>query len=250
MSELAVAASEAPVLSPVERVVNTFAAPAKTFQDVKRSSGWWVPFLIAVAIGVLYGYVMLHKVGLTTLTDGVIRQSKMMQDQIASATPEQAATIRAAIGTRMKYVFYSAPVVNLLLGMIVAGVLLATANFGAGGRSTFGQMMGVWYYGTLPMVFFYVLVMGAAYGGVLADQFDINNPIGTNVGFYLTGGEVPKALLPLLTSLDLFAIWAAWLLTVGVSTVAGIKRGAAAAVVFGWWVLIVLLKTAGAAFAG
>jgi hypothetical protein len=54
----------------------------------------------------------------------------------------------------------------------------------------------------------------------------------------------------LLSAMDIFAVWSAVLLTIGVSTVAGIKRGAAAAVVFGWWVLFILLSTVGAALAG
>jgi len=36
----------------------------------------------------------------------------------------------------------------------------------------------------------------------------------------------------------------------GVSIVVGIKRSSAAIVVFGWWILFVLLKVAGAAISG
>jgi hypothetical protein len=54
----------------------------------------------------------------------------------------------------------------------------------------------------------------------------------------------------LLASVDLFAIWIAILLTIGVSIVAGIKRSSAALVVVGWWFIYVLLKVAGAAITG
>jgi len=249
MSELAVAATEAPLLNPVQRVVNTFAAPTKTFADVKRSSGWWVPFLLAAVVGVLYAYVLINKVGLATLVEGVLHASPAMESRMASATPEQSAAIRHSIETQFKF-SYAAPVLSLLGGLAAAGVLLATANFGAGGKATFKQMLGVWFYGTLPLTAFTLLVIAAVYGGVAGDSFNIKNPIGTNVGFYLTGSELPKTLMPLLSAIDIFAIWTAWLLTIGVSTVAGIKRGAAAAVVFGWWVLFILLSTAGAAISG
>jgi hypothetical protein len=249
MSELAVAAAEAPLLNPVQRVVNTFAAPSKTFEDVRRSSGWWVPFLVAAVVGVLYAYVLLNKVGLPTLVEGVVHTSPALESRMASSTPEQAAAIRHSIETQFKF-SYAAPVLSLLGGLAAAGVLLATANFGAGGRATFKQMLGVWFYGTLPITLFSLVVIAAIYGGVTGDGFSLKNPIGTNVGFYLTGSELPKALMPLLSAMDIFAVWTAWLLTIGVSTVAGIKRGAAAAVVFGWWILFILLSTAGAAFAG
>lgn len=252
MSELAVAAAEAPVLNPAQRVIDTFLAPSKTFEDVKRSSGWWVPFLIGAAVGVIYAFVLLNKVGMATLVDGVIRQSPALESRIASSTPEVAAKIHTSIETQFKFL-YIGPVINLIVSLAAAGVLLATANFGAGGKATFKSMMGVWYYGCLPLVLFYLLVIAAVYGGVAGDGFNIKNPIGTNVGFYLSGSDVsgaglPKMLMPVLSALDIFSIWTAVLLTIGVSTVAGIKRGAAAVVVFGWWVIVILLQVVGAAF--
>jgi hypothetical protein len=247
MPELATATAEAPLLNPAQRVINVFAAPAKTFEDVKRSSGWWVPYLIAAAIGVIYAYALLHKIGLPALVDGVIRQSPALENRIASATPEVAAQIHSSIETQFKFL-YIGPVFSLLAGLAAAGILLATANFGAGGRATFKTMMGVWFYGALPLALFYLLVVAAVYGGVAGDNFNIKNPIGTNVGFYLSGADLPKTLMPLLSALDIFAIWTAVVLTIGVSTVAGIKRGAAAAIVFGWWIVFILLQTVGAAF--
>jgi len=248
MSEQTVTQVEAPLLNPAQRVVNIFVAPSKTFEDVKRSSGWWVPFLIAIAVGVFYGYVVLHKVGLPTLVDDAIRQSSRTQEQIASGTPEQAANIRRITGAAIKYALYAGPVLTIVIGLMNAGLFLATANFGAGGKAKYKEMLAVWFYGALPLTVFYLLVIAAIYGGVVGDEFHLKNPIGTNVGFYLMGGETSKMLIALLSAIDIFAIWTAAVLTIGVSTVAGIKRGAAAAVVCGWWFVFVLLQVAGAAF--
>jgi len=247
MPELATATAEAPLLNPIQRLVNVFAAPSKTFEDVKRNSGWWVPYLIAVVIGVLYAFALLHKIGLPALVDGVIRQSPALESRIASSTPEVAARIHSSIEMQFKFL-YLGPVFSLLAGLAAAGVLLATANFGAGGKATYKEMLGVWFYGALPLAVFYLLVIAAVYGGVAGDNFNIKNPIGTNVGFYLTGADLPQTLMPLLSALDIFAIWTAVVLTIGVSTVAGIKRGGAAAIVFGWWIVFILLQTVGAAF--
>jgi hypothetical protein len=246
MPELATAA-EAPLLNPMQRVVNVFVAPAKTFADVKRSSGWWVPYLIAVAVGLVYAYALLHKIGLPALVDGVIRQSPALESRITSSTPDVAARIHSSIETQFKFL-YIGPVFSLLAGLAAAGILLATANFGAGGRASYKEMLGVWFYGALPLALLYLLVVAAVYGGVASDNFNIKNPIGTNVGFYLAESDLPKTLMPLLSALDIFAIWTAVVLTIGVSTVAGIKRGAAAAIVFGWWIVFILLQTVGAAF--
>ena len=48
MSDLGVqpAADVAPGLSQWQRVTNTFTAPSKTFEDIKRGNkSWWMPFL-------------------------------------------------------------------------------------------------------------------------------------------------------------------------------------------------------------
>ncbi len=63
-------------------------------------------------------------------------------------------------------------------------------------------------------------------------------------------GESPKWLVELLSAADIFSIWTAIVLTMGLSTVAQIKRGAAAGVVVGWWFLFIVLKVVGAVIAG
>ncbi len=238
-----------PGLSEVERVVDTFVAPTKTFTDIRRNASWWLPFLIGALLGVVFAYAILNKVGLPTLVDGVIHHSKVLEDQMANATPDVAARIRGRIETQFKF-SYLGPVIGLVIGLICAGVLLATANFAFGGKAKYKQMLAVWFYGALPLTLFYFLTIIAIYAGMASDQFDINNALGTNIGYYLSGGDSPHWLVALLSSIDVFAIWTALLLTLGVSIVAGIKRSSAAVVVFGWWIIVILLKVAGAAIGG
>jgi len=241
----------APKFAPLGRIANIFVAPANAFAEVKRLPAWWFPYLIAVVFGLLYGYTILHKIGVPTLVDGIIRQSPSLQDRIAGSTPPQAQAIRTAIASQTTIALYVFPAVgSLIVGLIVAGVLLAAANFGAGGRATYGQMLGVWFYGALPLVLFFILVTIAVSAGLGGDQFNLKNPLGTNIGYYLMDGDSPKWLIALLSAVDLFAIWTALLVTLGVSAVAGIKRGAAAAIVFGGWFLWVLIAAGLATLGG
>src|SRR5258705_10889661 len=182
--------SAGPGLSQTERVVDTFVAPSKTFTDILRDSSWWLPYLIGALVGLAFAYVILHKIGLPTLVDGVIRNSKMLEDQIANATPDVAARIRARIETNFKFA-YAAPVIGLVIGLICAGVLLGTANFVFCGRAKYKQMLAVWFYATLPLVLFNLLIIISAYSGLTGDSFDINNALGTNIGYYLAGRDWP-----------------------------------------------------------
>ena len=47
MSSAAISPTPDAPLSPVERVVDTFFAPSKTFNDLKRNQSWWVPWLLS-----------------------------------------------------------------------------------------------------------------------------------------------------------------------------------------------------------
>jgi len=236
-------------LGQVERVVDAYIAPSKTFNDIKRDASWWLPFLLTALLAVVFSYVVLNKIGLPTLVDGVVHQSASLEDRMANSTPEQAAALRHGIETQFKYM-YVAPVIFLVVALIVAAVLLATANFMFGGRATYKQMLAVWFYGTLPLSITSVLTMVTVYAGMSGDSFNIKNAVGTNVGYYLMSGDSPHWLVTLLSSVDIFAIWTAVLLTMGVSIVAEIKRSYAAMVVFGWWGLYVIFQTGIAAFTG
>lgn len=242
-------ASESQPLSQVARVVDTFVAPSKTFNDIRRNASWWLPFVIICILSFAFAYTVLHKVGLPTLVDSIIHSNASLSDRIANATPDQAAKIRSSIEMQFRFM-YVAPVFILIVGLIVSGLFLATANFAFGGRARYGQMLAVWFYGTLPLIFISLLTIITLYAGMQSDFFNIKNTVGTNVGYFLQGGDSPHWLVTLLSSVDIFAIWSAILLTIGISIVAGIKRSSAAIIVFGWWALYVLGQTAMTAITG
>ena len=233
-------------LSEPARFVDTFVAPSKTFNDIRRSATWWLPFLLVTCLSLFYAYSILSKVGMATLVDGVVRASPALEGQIANASPEVARSIRSRMEVQFR-LMYIAPVFLLVFGVICSGVLMLTANFGFGGRASFKQMLAVWFYGTLPLSIISIITIVLVYAGVGTESFNIRNAAGTNIGYFLQDGISPRWLVTMLSSVDVFAIWTAMLLTLGVSIVAGIKRGAAAAVVFGWWFLYVLAQTGFAA---
>ena len=236
-------------LSQVERLVGTFVAPTRTFEDIRRSASWWLPWLVSAVLGLVFAWVVLHRIGMASLVEGVIQSSAVLQEQITNATPAQAATIRHGMEMRFQYM-YVAPVIFLVVALVVSAIFLGTANFVFGGRATYKQMLAVWFYGTLPLAVITVLTVVSLYTGMSGDQFNIRNTIGTNVGYWVMNAGWPQWLVTLLSSLDICAIWSAVLLTMGISIVARIKRGAAAATVFGWWLIYAVVQAGLAAFMG
>jgi hypothetical protein len=238
-----------PALGPVQRVVDTFVAPTRAFTDLTRSTSWWLPFLLFVLSSLAFAFTIQKQVGWNKTYDSIIAQSPKQQEQFANMPPAQAAPAKA-LGAKITQGFaYGAPVLILLVAAIAAAVLMGTLNFGFGGTAKFGQLFALYMYAALPLLLKTVLAIVALFAGLSGDSFNIQNPVGTNLGYYL-GTESPKWLIALGTSLDLFVLWQIALLVIGCAILAKISRGMAAVAVIGWWALFLVLKVAGAAISG
>ena len=247
MEQVAVAPEQP--LSQGARLVDTFLAPSKTFADIRRNASWWLPFILICIVSFGFAYTALHKVGLPTLVDSVIHTNGSLEDRIANSPPDQVARIKSSIEMQFRFM-YVAPVFILIVGLLVSAIFLGTANFVFGGKANYKQMLAVWFYGTLPLIFISLLTIITLFAGMQSDMFNIKNTIGTNIGYFLQGGSTPRWLVTLLSSFDVFAIWSAILLTMGISIIAELKRSSAAVIVFGWWAIYVLGQTAIAAITG
>ena len=84
------------------------------------------------------------------------------------------------------------------------------------------------------------MAIAVIFGQDTAD-FLIQNPVGTNLGYYLNFAETPRFLYSLATGVDLIQLWVLALTAIGISEVARVKRGTAFGLVFGWWIVVSLV---------
>ena len=242
MSDTVANAEVSRPLSQVERVVDTFIAPSKTFHDILRSSSWWLPWLLGVLVTLGFGLAIQQKVGWDKAYATILLHSpQAQQDRLAQLPPDQQAKQKAIGASFVKYIFWSTPILSLLFAALAAVMLLATLNFGLGGQATFNQMFAVWMYGTLPFLIQGILGIITLFAGLDADSFNLKNPVGTNVGYYLPL-DAPQWLVVFATSLDILTIWVLILLTIGCAIAGRTKRSTAAVAVWGWWIVITLGK--------
>ncbi len=233
-------------LSEVERIVDTYVAPSKTFTDIRRSARWWGPYILSILVSVLFTFAMAQRIGWDRVAQNTLAQSPSQQQRMENMTPEQRATMVGQVAAAIKYTAYATPVIALLVLLIVSAVLLGTINFIFGGQARFGQMFAVVNYAYLPNVLKYLFAAVMLYVAPDPDRFNIQNPVGTNPGFFLEP-DTSKWISSLLSSIDLFSIWIVVLLVIGCAIVGRVRRGQAATAVVGWYVLATLI---GAAWAG
>ncbi|HTZ90617.1 MAG TPA: YIP1 family protein [Alloacidobacterium sp.] len=226
-----------------QRIIDIFVAPSKTFTDLLRNSAWWGPLLVLIVMSIVFSFAVQTKVGWDRTYDNIVHQSPKAEDRFAQMPADQATRIKSISAKITAGTAYGTPVIVLIVTAISALLVWATVNFGFSGTSKYGQVFAVFMYANLVLNIKYILATIALFAGVAPDSFLIQNPVGTNIGYYLST-DAPRWLISLATHLDIFEIWSLILSAIGVAIVAKVKRGPAAAAVVGWWLLFVLIFAA------
>jgi hypothetical protein len=253
MSELEIqpGAGAAAGLTQWQRVTNAFTAPSKTFEDIKRGNkSWWLPLIILALSGYALFAVIDQKIGLQTVVDNQVRISPKAQERLAQAPPEQRESSNKISLAITKGVFFAGPVLGLVIVAVSSLVLLGTINFVFGGKAKYGSIFAVFYYAWLPGLVKILLGIVVIFAGMAPESFNVKNFAPTNLGAFLDPVDTNKALYALATSLDVVTIWTLVLLSIGIATVAGVKRGSGYIAVFGWWAVIVIVGMVGALVMG
>jgi hypothetical protein len=253
MSELEVqsTAEVVPGLTQWQRVANTFTAPSKTFDDIKRGNkSWWLPFVITVLATYVLFAAITFQVGWGQVAENSIHLNPKTEEKLAQLTPDQHATAMKYTQYSIEGSFAASPLLILATVALGSLIMLGTINFGFGGKAKFGAIFTVWIYASLPGLFKALLGSLVLYTGAAPESFNIGNFAPTNVGAFLNPLETNKALYTLATSLDVISIWSMAILAIGLATVAGVRRSSGYIAVFGWWALVILISVGYAAISG
>jgi hypothetical protein len=236
----AVPPQETAPLSEVQRVINTFVAPSKTFTDLRRSASWWLPFLISVIVSTIFVYVGDQKVGFRKIMENQLRTQPKQADQLERMPPDQREKQMQARTTGTKWVSYFFFLFILILHAIIAALLFATLKFAFSADIKYKTVFALVVFASLPGLLKIGLASAALAAGASADSFTFQNPIATNPGYFVDPATNP-ILASFLTPFDVFTIWTLVLTAIGLTCITKIKSGTAYAVVFGWFAVAVLL---------
>ena len=106
MSEMQVQPVGAPAppvgggLTQWQRVVYTFSAPSKTFNDIRdRSRSWWLPLIVAAIGAYLMFAAITMKIGWQQVAENAVHQSPKAEERMANATPEASQVAGKSIST-------------------------------------------------------------------------------------------------------------------------------------------------------
>jgi len=238
-------------LSEWQRVSNTFSAPSKTFEDIKRGNrSWWLPFVIMILIGYVLFAAITLKVGWPQVAENVIHVDAKATDRMDKMPADQRATAMKFTQYSIEGAFAAAPVMILIVVALGSLVLWGTINFVFGGKASYGSVFAMWMFAGLPGVIKSLLGAVVIYAGGTPESFNLNNFAPTSVGAFLNPLETNAALYKLASALDVTTIWSMVLMGIGIAIVAGVKRSSGYITVFGWWAIMTLIGVGWAAVNG
>lgn len=232
-------------LNELERLFYTFISPSEMFYDVLRSTSWWLPLLVTIVCSYGFSLTVVDKIGVDQVVTNMMHANVQLQKRLATLTPEQVAQYRVLAMTSLKWSMGLAPILVVLFNLFIGAVLLASFNVAFDAKLKFNQVFCVLMYADLINTPRYIASALVAWFGNSPAAFDINNPVPTNLGYFFPNASAP--LGSFLFSIDVLTIWYLAVMAIGFSIVGRLKPAQAAAVVFGWWGVIVFARIAWAA---
>jgi hypothetical protein len=238
----------APPMSEGARIVNTFIARSKTFTDLRRNAAWWGPWILISIFSMVFIYAISKQITFEQVSKNQIAHSKRA-DQFDKLPADQQAKQLELSSKIFAGFAYGSPALILFYFLVSTVALWTTFNIGAGAGTSFKQAYAIVMYAGLPGIVAAFLGIIALFAGVNPEAFDINNPVGTNLAYYLDPETTGKFVRSMASSLDLINIWTIVLIGIGFACTSKVKRSTAIMIVAGWY-LIYKLAMSGLASLG
>jgi hypothetical protein len=205
-----------------------YYAPAEVFER-RRNGGFWLP-LIVLFIGTVVLFYATRNLMQPVFDAEWVRGAAKMREQNPQLTPEQL--------EQAKSMSQSFAVVGLFfamfLGPLLAGLVLWVVCKLAGVKATVTTAMTVMVFSLFPILIEQVVnAIQAAF--VSEDGITSRYSLSLGPARFLEGAEM--STLALVGHVDVFTIWTAVLIAIGVRVAAGATRNQAIVVAAAMWII-------------
>lgn len=212
------------------RIWNVFVAPASTFEAVKTSPKWVIPFLISAIISSIGTFVLIPVI-MEENRDKIVEQFDNR-----NVPDEQRAT---AMKVQKYIILVSGVVAGVALPFLLAAFWLFVVNVLSGGSAKYVQVLGAFIYTGFISVLGFLIKLP-----IIFSQRTVN--VHFSPATFMGDAAKETFLYRLFAKFDLFSIWGMIVLAIGISIVAGLKPKK----VMPWVVIIYLLWWVGTAALG
>ena len=224
---------------------DVFVSPARGLAAAAERKSILPPILVLTVVSILFAAVLVPRVD----WESVARTQLDMVPGSAQLTPheveEKVATVRklGAVST------YGGAAVGSAAMAVIAAFFLWLGLRLAGARPVFLPTLAVASWSLLPGALARLLLVPALLAHPAVDPRQVGAMAPWSVAWFLPAGTKPQ-LMALATSANLFSLWIAVLLAIGMAHVAQVSRARAGTVVGVLWALATALQMLAAGAAG
>ena len=215
-------------------MLDIFLAPGRTFSRLKEKPTWLIPLVVVLVFNMLFVFVTSHYIDWGKQRQAALermRERNVPQEQIDKAT-EGMDKFYSSPAMR-----YGMPVVSaLFIGILAALFLAVIYNISLplfGGTSDFKRTWAIVCNASL------VAVPAAIVRGLLV-LLKRSSEVTTSLLMAAPGLKQPF-LKALLSQLDIFDFWKFLLIAIGLKVVFGVKNSKSYTLVFGVWLIVMLV---------
>ncbi|MCE1163851.1 MAG: YIP1 family protein [Bacteroidetes bacterium] len=232
-----------------DAITGVFTSPGETFETIVRTpkkTYWVIPVIISVVVGIVLTFLFFRD---EQLISGVMDKQKAalekrMEEQVksgkisgeqAKVSIEQAEKFMDPKGAFFQIIGYGGALVSPFLILFVLSLVYLVALKIMKAEFEFTNILNVV---GLSML---VTIVGAVIGFVLSV---ITGEMSTvSLGLVLKDSSVGLKVHELISKIDVFAIWFYFLIGIGLSKIGKITSGKAYGVVFGIWILWIIVTS-------
>lgn len=233
-------ATEPAPMSQFDRLLGALFDPGPAFADIAaRPKGWWAPLVVLIVLSAIFLGAFSQRVG----WERFMRQQLASNERLQQLPVEQQEKMLRQQVTFVSYFAYFGAVLNPpIFALVVAGLMLFIFNVLLGNQIKFLTSFSISCYALLPVAVKTLVILPIMY---LKDpkHFDLQNPVTSNIGVFLSPDTFPAWLISLGNSLDVFNFWTMALLAAGFAAAGRrLSWGKALGWILGAWSIYLVLK--------
>lgn len=228
----------------LKRMVGVLVAPGDTFRKIAERPTWALALVVLVTLTATVGTVANQKID----PDAQREQMRTMFEEgqgLRGAELEEEVDQAMEMTERFGWIGgIVAIIVTTAIFLVAAVFFLAGTNL-VGGELSFVRSLATTVHGMMPHAIGQIIALPILLASGPLDPGVVQRGefLRSNLAF-LAPEDTSVVVTGLLSSLDLFAIWSVVLVTIGLSVVGRMSKGAAAGLSIAWWVIGASLRIA------
>jgi hypothetical protein len=251
--------TEPPKMSPFARLFNIFFSPGEVFEDVRRSPrDWWLPVVVLSALVMGTTFFVQSRLGMTpevlgkAAIDLTLKKQNKTRKDLSPQEKDQFEKVEKVQAVMQQFIPFFIPVGFLLMFAIGAGFYRLLALI-VGFETTYFRLFSVMAYSyfapiTLKCILSVLVALGRKPGDIDPEVYLMTRDVvAAGPAAFISQTEHP-ALRALASNFDVFNIWVAVLIAIGLAAASRkLSIGTASMIVGGIFLFWMVVSTGMAA---